>query len=188
MADTDLIESFKIKLSEFLIEYEKIETEKELKEVFNEVCIMFIKEILKLYNKCLPTIENLNTPACAEKISNLNILLQSLETDKCILGYNCNDIIIRAYMNYFYKNYREDLMTWNIDNIKAIDENDIKNLVLESAKEEKLEDTISEYLNIIPEVVLIINKLRNKEIITLFYILNNMNIILDTYIVKKYIT
>lgn len=159
--------------------------EKDFKELFKGVLIMFIKDLLTLYNKHLPSIEGLQTPKCADKISNLNILLRSLETDGKILGFDCNDIIIRAYVNYFYSKYRDDLMNWEIDKMKNIKENEIKDFLINSAKLEEVEDSAYEYLNIIPELVLIINCLRERQIIKIFYLLNNLNTIMDIYLVKK---
>jgi len=182
---TELKESYCLVLDTLKITCLEMNKENDFKELFKGVIIMFIKDILLLYNKCLPNIDGLKTPKCAEKISNLNILLQSLETNGRILGFDCNDIIIRAYVNYFYYKYRDDLINWEIEKMKNIKEQEIKQLLLNSAKEEKIEDSASEYLNIIPEIVMIINCLREREIIKLFYLLNNLNIIMDVYLVKK---
>ena len=162
-----------------------IDNDNDFKELFKGVIIMLIKDIIVLNSKLLPSIKSLNTSKCLEKFSNLNILLQNLESNQTMLGFDCNDIIIRGYINYFYSKYRDDIINWNIDKIKNINENEITQIILSSTKNENIESIVSDYLNILPEIILIINCLKEREILKIFYLLNNLNIILDVYLVKK---
>ena len=97
-----------------------ITTETEFKELFKGVIIMFIKDIIILYNKLLIKLPNLKYSSSSEKITNLNILLTSLEGDGKLYGIDCCDIILRAYITYFYVKFRDDMMSWNIENVKKI--------------------------------------------------------------------
>ena len=76
-------------------------------------------------------------------------------------------------------------MNWNLDKFKNIKNEELLNLVMNTAKEEGIEDSASEYLNILPELILIINALKERQIIKLYYLLNNINTIMDIYLIKK---
>jgi hypothetical protein len=162
-----------------------ITTETEFKELFKGVIIMFIKDIIILYNKLLIKLPNLKYSSSSEKITNLNILLTSLEGDGKLYGIDCCDIILRAYITYFYVKFRDDMMSWNIENVKKINEQNMQNIVIDTASKEKIGNEVSEYLNIIPEIILMINNLNEKDIIKLMYLLNNVNVIIDVYLAKK---
>ena len=162
-----------------------IPTETEFKELFKGVIIMFIKDILVLYNKLLTKLPDLKYSSSSEKITNLNILLESLEGDGKLYGIDCNDIILRAYITYFYVKYRDDMMSWNIDKVKQINEKNIHSAVVDTAEKEKVSNEVAEHLNIIPEVVLMINNLSEKDIVKIMYLLNNINVIIDVYLGKK---
>lgn len=160
-------------------------SETEFKELFKGVIIMFIKDVVILYNKLLVKIPELKYSSSSEKITNLNIILTSLEGDGKLYGIDCTDIILRAYITYFYVKYRDDMMSWNIDNVKKINEENIHCAVIDTASKEKVTNEVSEYLNIIPEVVMMINNLSEKDIIKVMYLLNNVNVIIDVYLAKK---
>jgi hypothetical protein len=179
------IELYNQKLEVIRCDCSNIETEPELKEIFKGVLIMFIKHIIQLYNKILIKLPELKFSHSSEKISNLNILLESLEGNGILFNINCNDIILQGYVNYMYTRHREVMINWDLERIKKLNENNIKNVVEKSASIENVSATVSDYLNVIPEVVLIINNLREKEKLKLLYILNNLNIIIDVYLLKK---
>jgi hypothetical protein len=162
-----------------------IQTENEFKELFKGVIIMFIKDVILLYNKLLVKLPDLKYSASSEKITNLTTLLNSLETDGKLLGFDCNDIILRAYITYFYIKYRDDMMSWNIEKVKDINEQNMHNIVTDTAEKEKVSSEVAEHLNIIPEVVLMINNLSEKDILKIMYLLNNVNVIIDVYLAKK---
>jgi len=162
-----------------------IESEKEFIELFKGVIIMFIKNINALYNKILIKLPELKFSASSEKITNLNILLESLEGSGKLFGIDCIDIILRAYINYFYVKFRDDIMAWDIEKIKYIEEKDIHDIVIDSANKEQAVDTVTGYLDIIPEVIIMVNNLSEKEVLKLTYLLNNINVIIDIYLAKK---
>jgi hypothetical protein len=162
-----------------------IQTETEFKELFKGVIIMFIKDMIVLYNKLLTKLPDLKFSSSSEKITNLNILLNSLEGDGKLYGIDCTDIILRAYITYFYVKYRDDMMSWNIDNVKKINEQNVHSAVIDTAHKEKVSNEVSEYLNIIPEVIMMINNLSEKDILKVMYLLNNVNVIIDVYLAKK---
>jgi hypothetical protein len=114
----------------------------------------------------------------SEKISNLNILLNSLESDGFLFGINCNDIIMRSYVNFVYTKYRDNMMKWDIKNI---DEDKIKDDVLNKTNV----DNIGEYLNIIPEIKIMCTYLKDKEFLKIIFLLNNLNVIIDIYLLKQ---
>jgi hypothetical protein len=180
-----IIEKYKEKIDYLKQNCETIQSEKEFMELFKGVIIMFIKEMILLYNKLLEKLPNLKFSSSSEKITNLNILLTSLEGDGILYGIDCTDIILRAYITYFYLKYRDDMMNWNIEQIKLINEENIHSTVIDTASKEKVTNEVSEYLNIIPEVVLMINNLSEKDILKTTYLVNNVNVIIDVYLVKK---
>ena len=179
------IDNYKLKIETIQNSYSQLDTEIEIKELFKGVVIMFIKDVIQLFNKLIKKLPDLKFSQSSEKISNLNTLLESLESDGKLFNLDVNDIMIRAYISYFYVKYRDDMMNWDLEKIKSINENAIKNVVVDSAKTEDVYETASEYLNIIPEIVLMINNLKEKDILKLLYLLNNLNAIIDVYLVKK---
>ena len=183
--NTATIESYKKELSTLKENCLELSNEEELKELFKGVVIMFIKDVILLYNKLLQKMPELKFSKSSEKITNLNTLLNALETDGKLFNLDCNDIILRAYVNYFYTEYRDIMMDWNTEQIKRIDENDIEGAVLNSATKENLLDKASDHLNIIPEIVLMLNNLRDRDILKILYLLNNLNTVIDVYLYKK---
>jgi len=179
------LDSYKSKIEVFKSNCYQLETELEIRDLFKGIIIMFIKDVIQLYNKLLKKLPDLKFSNSSEKISNLNTVLESLESDGKLFNIDISDIILKAYINYFYTKYRDDMMDWNIENIKLLDEHNIKSVVIENAKSEDVVDTASEYLNIIPEIVLMINNLKEKDILKIVYLLNNLNTIIDVYLLKK---
>ena len=179
------IDNYKCKIETIKNNCSQLNTELEIKELFKGIIIMFIKDVIRLYNKLINKLPDLKFSKSSEKISNLNTLLTSLETDGKLFNIDLNDIILRAYINYFYMKYRDDMMDWNLDNIKLLNEESIKSAVINSAKSEDVVDKASEYLNIIPEIVLMINNLKETDILKMLYLLNNLNTIIDVYLLKK---
>jgi hypothetical protein len=179
------IEHYKQKLITIQDNCMQLTLETEIKELFKGVVIMFLKNILLLYNKLLKKLPELRTSNSSEKISNLNTLLNSLESDGILFNINVNDVIIRAYTTYIYTKYRDEMLDWNTDNIKLINEQNIKDEVVETAKKENLVNNVADYFDIIPEIVLIINNLKETDVLKLLFILNNLNTIIDVYLVKK---
>jgi hypothetical protein len=179
------IEKYNEKINVLKQNCEVLQTEKEFMELFKGVIIMFIKEMILLYNKILEKLPNLKFSSSSEKMTNLNILLTSLEGDGILYGIDCTDIILRAYITYFYLKYRDDMMNWHIEQINLINEKNIHSVVIDTASKEKVTNEVSEYLNIIPEVVLMINNLSEKDILKTTYLLNNVNTIVDIYLIKK---
>ena len=179
------IDNYKSKIELIKNNYSQLNTEIEIKDLFKGIIIMFIKDVIRLYNKLIKKLPELKFSKSSEKISNLNTLLTSLETDGKLFNLDLNDIILRAYINYFYMKYRDDMMDWNIDKIKLLNEESIKCAVINSAKSEDMVETASEYLNIIPEIVLMINNLKESDILKMLYLLNNLNTIIDVYLLKK---
>ena len=154
-----IIEKYNEKIEVLKQNCEVLASEKEFMELFKGIIVMFIKEIILLYNKLLDKLPNLKFSSSSEKITNLNMLLTSLEGDGILYGIDCIDILLRAYINYFYIQYRDDMMNWNIEQIKLINEENIHSTIIDTASKEKLTNEVSEYLNIIPEVILMINNL-----------------------------
>ena len=112
------IDNYKFKIETIKNNYFKLNTDLEIKDLFKGVIIMFIKDVIRLYNKLIIKLPELKFSKSSEKISNLNKLLYSLESDGKIFNLDVNDIIFRAYISYFYLKYREDMMEWNIEKIK----------------------------------------------------------------------
>ena len=179
------IDSYKSKLEIIKNNCLLLGTETEIKDLFKGIIIMFIKDVIRLYNKLIKKLPELKFSQSSEKISNLNTLLESLESDGKLFNLDLNDIILRAFITYFYMKYRDDMMSWDIQNIKLVDENLIKSAVIDTARSEDVVDTASEYLNIIPEIVLMINNLKESDILKMLYLLNNLNVIIDVYLLKK---
>ena len=179
------IDNYKSKIETIKNNYLQLNTELEIKDLFKGIIIMFIKDVIRLYNKLIKKNPELNLLKSSEKISNLNTLLDSLESDGILFNLDVTYIILRAYINYFYMKYRDDMMNWNIDNIKLVNEDSIKSVVIDTAKNENVVETASEYLNIIPELILIINNLKESDILKMLYLLNNLNTIIDVYLLKK---
>lgn len=180
----NLIESYKSSLKSFNDKCQEIDKEIEYKDLFRGIFIMFLEDFLNLYNRLKIKIDKLNTNKTKDKISNLDRLLDVLNNDGIIFGIDCNEIILRGYINYFYTSYREKLMTWDLDSI-TIDENTIKDEVLYIANNENALENTTTYLDIIPEVVLMFNNSKDKDKLKLIYILNNLNTVLDVYLGKK---
>lgn len=180
-----LINSYKQHILEQQQQYFELTTEYDFKELFKGVFIMFIKEIVLLYNKILVQAPEFKFTNTSEKITNLQMVLNSLETNGKILGIDCNDVIMRSYVAYFYTKYRDVTMEWNINKVKSLKENKVNDIIINTAAKENLTNKSNEYLNIVPEVILMINKLKEKDILKILYFLNNLNSILDVYLVKK---
>jgi hypothetical protein len=179
------IQKYKQKLELLTNNCININSENEFKELFKGVIIMFIKDIIVLFNKLLVKLPDLKHSSTSEKITNLNIILNSLEGDGKLYGIDCNDIILRAYIAYFYVKYRDIMMSWNIENVKNINEKNMHGVIMDTASKEKVTNEVSEYLNIIPEVIIMLNNLNDKEILKVLYLLNNINSIIDVYLSKK---
>jgi hypothetical protein len=162
-----------------------INNESEIKDLFKGVLIMFMKDIIQLYNKLLKKLPELKCSNSSEKISNLNTLLESLEGDGKLFNIDCNEIILKGYVSYIYTIYRDGMMEWDLEAIKRMNKNNITEAVIDTATAENVKGEASEYLNIIPELVLMINNLKEKDILKVLYLLNNLNVIIDVYLVKK---
>jgi hypothetical protein len=179
------IESYKVQLNCLKDSCMELASESELTDLFKGVVIMFIKDVILMYSKLLQKIPDLKYSSSSEKITNLNTLLNALEGDGKLFNLDCNDIILRAYVNYFYTQYRDHMMNWDLEQIKAINEKNIEEAVIDTASKEKVLDQASEHLNIIPEIVLMINNLKERDILKILYLLNNLNTVIDVYLYKK---
>ena len=116
----------------------------------------------------------------------MHVLLDCLENnDGKMFGIDCNDIILRGYINYFYSKYRDEMLNWDIEQIKLIDETTITNAVIDTAEKENVSASVGEHLNLVPEVVLMINHLKDKDIMNILYHLNELNTIIDVFLNKK---
>lgn len=180
-----LIDNYKEKLNILKNNCLEIKNETDFKDLLKGIVIMFIKDIQLLYGKLLIKLPELKFSNSSNKISNLNLLLNSLESDGNILNIDCMDIIIKGYINYFYIKYRDYMINWDINKIKQIDVSNIEQVILDTAALENKITEVSEHLNLIPEVVLMMNNLKDKDIIKILYLLNNMNTIIDVYLLKK---
>lgn len=180
------IDKYKNKLDEFKSKYVQIKSETELTELFKGVVIIFIKDVILLYNKLLVKLPDLKYSNSSEKITNLHAVLNSLEGDGKLFNINCIDIILTSYISYIYNDYRDIMFSWDISKIKTIDENEIKETIItKTSKDHDQKDLIAEHFNLIPEIILIINNLNEKDILKLLYLLNNLNIIVDIYIYNQ---
>jgi hypothetical protein len=182
-----VIERYDNKLNSLKTKCLNISEENEFKDLFKGIFIMLIRNILELKNKLSTTVSsNINS-----KLSELNILLDYLENDNQLINIDICDILLRGYVSYFYQDYRDYIMNWDIDKIKYLDNNIIKDTIVSTVAKEKditdmfIKDDITEYLNIIPEISIMINNLEMNDIIKLFYLLNNLNIIIDIYLLKR---
>lgn len=189
-----IISKYNNKLNKLKNKYIHIETNEEFKDLFKGVLIILIRNILEMKNKLELNNNYINL---INKISDLNILLDYLENDKQLLNIDLCDVLLRGYINYIYKDYRDYIMNWNIDEIKNISTDDVNSLIdtknntisKKSSISNLISDLssindISEYLNVIPEISILINNLEENNIIKLFYLLNNINIIIDLYLIK----
>lgn len=159
----------------------------DLLELFKGMIVTFIKELMTTYNKLLQKMPELRYSKSSDKISNLNILLECLEGSGILFGVNCVDLILRGYTNHIYMKYRDDMMQWEIEKIKGINSSAIEQEVFKTATVENVDLTESgEYLDLIPEIVLMMNNLKEKEILKILYVLNNINVIIDIYLFKQY--
>jgi hypothetical protein len=179
------IESYKNQLSCLKDSCLGLSTESELTDLFKGVVIMFIKDVILLYNKLIQKIPDLRYSKSSEKITNLNVLLNALETDGKLFNLDCTDILLRAYVTYFYAKYRDDMVNWDIEKIKSIDETKITEAVVDTATKENVLDRTSEHLDIVPEIILMLNNLKDRDILKLLYLLNNLNTVIDVYLYKK---
>lgn len=180
-----MINSYNKKLDELKKQCIEITNEKDFKELFRGVSVMFMKEAVLLYNKVLLKVPELKFSKSSEKISNLNILIDSLENDKKIFGIDCNDVILRGYVAYVYTKFRDYMINWDIEQMKTVDEKDIEKTIVNTASTENVLTETYEYMNIIPEVIIMLCNLREKDIYKLLYLLNNVNTIIDIYLIKK---
>ncbi len=163
-----------------------VNTEADFRLLFKEATIEFIKCMDSIYKNKIKNIPNLNIVNIDSKINNLHMLLDCLENgDGKMFGLDCNDIILRGYINYFYSKYREKMLNWDIEYIKVIDETYITDVVVDTAQKENVSNSISEHLNMVPEVVLMMNNLKDKDIMKLLYHLNELNTIIDVFLSKK---
>lgn len=179
-----LIESYKINLESFSEKCQNITVENEYKDLFRGIFIMFLEDFINLYNKLSQKIPELLSEKISVKISNLNKLLDVLNNDGFIFGIDCNEIILRGYINYFYTSYRDNLMTWDLNALDVNEEN-IKNKVIDVANNEDALNTVSNYLDIIDEIVIMFNNTKDKDKLKIIYILNNLNTVIDIYLGKK---
>ena len=183
----DVIESYNTRLNAIESACKNdVNTEKDFRSLFKDATIEFIKCLDSTYKKKIKTNDNLNISNIDEKINNLHILLDCLENnDGKMFGMDCNDLILRGYINYFYSKYRDEMLNWDIDRIKLIDESDITNVVIDTAEKENVSSSVGEHLNLVPEVVLMINNLKDKDIMKILYHLNELNTIIDVFLNKK---
>lgn len=179
-----LIETYKSNLESFSDNCKNISTDKEYRDLFRGIIIMFLEDFIELYNKLSIRIPELKSNKTIEKVDNLKKLLDILNNDGIILGIDCNEIILRGYINYFYTLYRDDLMTWNLSALK-INEDNIKEKVIDVANTENAIDIASNYLDIIHEIVLMFDNTKDKDKLKMIYILNNLNTVIDIYLGKK---
>ena len=176
---------YQVKLKILEEQCQTITEEKEFKELFKGIILMFLDEVNRVFKKLLKKIPELKETNSSKKIDNLNILVDYINGTNSMLGIDINDIIIRGYTTYFYLKFRDDMINWNIDEIKKINESDIEKEILETASKENIKENVAEHLNLIPEVVMMVNHLEEKDILKLLYILNNMNTLVDVYLLKK---
>jgi len=176
---------YQVKLKILEEQCQNIIEEKEFKELFKGIILMFLDEVNRVFKKLLKKIPDLKYSDSSKKIDNLNILVNYINGTTSMLGIDINDIIIRGYTTYFYLKFRDDMINWNIDEIKKINESDIEKEILETASKENIKEDVTEHLNLIPEIFMIVKNLELKNILKLFYILKNMNTLIDVYLLKK---
>lgn len=179
-----LIETYKSNLESLSDNCKKITSENEYRDLFRGIFIMFLEDFIQLYNKLSIKIPELKTEKTLDKINNLNRLLDILNNDGKFLGFDCNEIILRGYINYFYTPYRDNLMTWELNAI-IISEDSITATIINAANNENAINVASKYLDIIHEIVLMFNNTKDKDKLKIIYILNNLNTVIDIYLGKK---
>jgi len=181
----NIINGYNQKLETLKTQCMTINSDDDFKKLFNSVMSLFAKDVIKHYNKLSSKIDQLKNEQTLDKISKLNMVIDCLDGDGTIYGIDCTDIILRGYIAYFYLKFRNIMFEWNIKDIKNIKESAIKGEILNSAKNELSNENMGEYINIIPEIVLMINNMRDSDILKQLFLLNNLNIIIDVYLYKK---
>jgi hypothetical protein len=157
----------------------------QIQELFKEVVILFINKLLYLFNKITSKESTLLDTSIAKKISHMNTLLQSLEGDCKLFGMDILDYIQRGYINYVYLKYRDHLLSWDFKSINNVGRDQLENAILQTATKEQLD--IMNYMDLLPELLKMLSYLDNKDVHELLYLLNNINVIIDVIIYKKYI-
>jgi len=180
-----IINTYDNNLEIFKRKYLNIEVEKEFKELFKGTVVLLLENIVLLYSKILQKKPELKFSKSAEKISNINSLMDCLKNDTKLLGCDVNEVIMRGYVSYFYTKYRDLMMDWDISKIKNIEESDVKDVVNNTVTSQEVMEMAKGYFNIVPEIVMMVNLVKEKEILKLLYLLNNINVIIDVYLYKK---
>lgn len=179
---------YKLKIEDFKDEC-KSKNIKQLEEIYKSIMIRFLEDVVKNYNNLKEILCELNNQKTLNKISKLNMLLKVLKNednnDGTILGIDCNRVIMDGYIKYFYLKFRDAMLEWDLSSIKKINEKSIKNVVMNSAAEENIVDKVDNYMDILTEVVLMLNKIEDKELLNVIYKLNLMNRLIDVYLLKK---
>ena len=156
------------KLNNFKETCDLINNTDELKQLFKGVFEMLINHIFQLKENIFKKYDNINKKLLEEKISRLNILIELMESNKVVI-----DILIRGYILYFYKKYRDVINNWQIELIVNIEEIQLKKEKMSIAQEEEVVNSVEEYMNIFSEIYLILKYLELKDVMQIFYILNN---------------
>jgi len=177
-----LIKSYELNLETYRQSYLNTKSVTEFKELFKGLIIMMLDHIILLYNKILQKKPELKFSKSSEKITKINTLVDCLKNNTKIMGCDVNEVILKGYVSYFYAKYRDMMMNWDIKKIKTIDESDIKGVVFGTVTNSQIMEIAQENFNIVPEVVLMINNLKEKEIFKLLYYLNNVNTMIDIYL------
>lgn len=185
IAKTNRINIYKLQIDELHKNCSNINSEAEFRELFKGIVIMFINDMILMYDKLLTKIPTLKNSVSSEKITYLKILLDALNGDGMLFGVECNELMIRAYLNYFWTPYRDYMMDWDLSNIQYINESNVKNAIVDTASKENLLDTALENLNIIPEIMMMKDNLSERDILKILFLLNNLNTIIDVYLYKK---
>ncbi len=181
----EMIDKYKTCLDELKDKYMNLKSETEIINLFKGVVIIFIKDIILLYNKLVVKIPSLKFSNSSEKITSLNTLLNSLEGDGKLFNIDCIDLILKSYISYLYTDYRDIMFNWDIEKIKTINEKDVKDAIITTSSKDNKTKTVSKHFNLIPEIIMMINTLNEKDILKLLYLLNNLNIIVDIYIYNQ---
>lgn len=176
------------KIEEFKVDC-CIKTLHELEEIYKSIMIKFIDDIIKNYNSLKKTVSELNNKRVLDKISKLNMLLKVLKNedgnDGTLLGIDCNKVIMNGYIKYFYLKYRDIMLDWEISKIKGINEKALKTVVVDTSIKEDVSESVNSYLDILPEVIVMLNKINDEKLLNIVYKLNLINKLLDVYILKK---
>lgn len=170
------------RLKDIQIKCDNLDNENDLKNLFNGVFIMLINNILNFKEKIFLKEININKKNIEEKISKLHLLIDILENNNIVI-----DIIIRGYILYFYKMYREYVNNWDIECFLKIEEEELKEKIVNIADKENIVKDVDEYLLIFKDIYLMIKYLEENDIIQIFFILNNLNIITDKIILLNII-